>query len=159
MITIITSKELSDVAKACGIKNMEAIALIADSAYALPSYNWVEDQFSTAWKRLREFMAIDEYKDEMNDCDDFARMCAAFAQSLHSRTLKSSKALNRRACALAFGEFWYFDSSLHGYHAINAFLYRDEMNGIVRLGYYEPQTATITALPNADVWSCTMFRI
>lgn len=129
--------------------------LFADSSYLLPSNRWVLDIFSAAWDATKRVLDIVAYEPDMNDCDDYARMCAGYAQLLNNRTLRENKALPRSA--LAFGEFWYM--SPMGAHAINAYFYQEEVGGDILLGTFEPQTGKPVELTRQQIYTCSLFRL
>lgn len=128
--------------------------LFADDLYALPSNSWVIDTFSEAWAKTKLILGIAAYEVDMNDCDDYARMCAGYAQVLNNQTIK---ALGLQRAALAFGEFWY--TSPQGAHAINAYLYREDQNSPVMIGTFEPQTGKPVELTRQQFYTCSLFRL
>ena len=120
---------------------------IADRAYACPAKEWVTGPFSSALWRLQTELEIDRWLEEANDCDDFARVAAGFAQILHRRTPDRPP-----ATALAFGEFWYLRTDGAG-HAINLALHT---SGAIT--FYEPQTRREVILTEAEKESGTLIR-
>lgn len=122
----------------------------ADAAYALPDAGWVGDEFALAFRSFIMQLKQGTWTSEANDCDDFARAAAFFAQYLHHNTPDKSK-----GTSLAFGEFWYEPSG--GPHAINIFVYRDAA-GALRVGFFEPQTFMVVQLSVREWQSCAYYR-
>lgn len=146
---MITSPELRSFLRTKNVlPNQE---LIADAKYVLPAKSWIEVEFSRALERFYDALKVAYWLDESNDCDDFARGAAYFAQLLHARTRRYP------GTALAFGEFWYLQKSGGG-HAINFFLYKDP-DGALQVGYYEPQTRQVVELDPDETRYCLGFRI
>lgn len=124
---------------------------VADEAYMLPALDWVTGEFSDAWLAFRA--SLGTWSEDDNDCDDFARGCAFFAQLLHHNTPQ-----HELKTALAFGEFWY-DRDIGGGHAINVFLYRDATSDVgVQIGFFEPQTGEAITLSQKELESCIAWR-
>jgi hypothetical protein len=121
---------------------------VADDVYLLPSLNWVETDFTSAWFTFASALGL--WTEEENDCDDFARGAAFFAQVLNHNTPRKPHA------ALAFGEFWYQRDSGTA-HAINFFVYRAA--GKLKIGFYEPQGHIRVNLSNAEVHSCRAWKL
>lgn len=121
-----------------------------DSAYVLPTLDWVKGSFSQAFASFKFQLNNNQWKSEENDCDDFARFGAFFAQYLHHNT--PNKIKNTSLC---FGEFGYQKKDLSG-HAINVFLYREK--GKVNVGFYEPQTCEVITLTKEEVSTCQFYR-
>lgn len=147
-----TSSEILQAGAAHGVA--AAAVLMADDAYLLPSRAWITTVFAPAWARTKLLLGTTEYRVDSNDCDDYARLCAGYAQLLNNRTLRE---YGGSEASLAFGEFWYASATL-GSHAINAFLYRDDAKRI-QFGFFEPQTGEILALSPAEVGSCYLLRL
>lgn len=122
---------------------------IADRVYMVPSQEWIGTGFSQSWTAFRE--ALGPWTAEDNDCDDFARGAAFFAQLLHHNTKGRPP-----ASALAFGEFWYQRRDGVG-HAINFFLYRE--GSALKVGYFEPQTGQPLILTPKEIESCIAWRL
>lgn len=125
-------------------------ALETDEYYALPTLDWIKGDFSTAFASFKYQLAVSQWKSQANDCDDFARFAAFFAQYLHHNT--PDKLSNT---ALGFGEFYYFKTG-QGWHAINVFMHRE--GGSVKLGFYEPQTCQVISLSRQEMDSCVFYR-
>lgn len=145
-----TQAELIDFMSKRGAMPMAFLA--ADSEYAHPTENWFYGSFASALKTLFFQLNLTLWKAEENDCDDFARLAAAFAQSLHART--KSK---RPGTALAVGEFWYDRSSPDGpqAHAVNCAIVYD---GDYKLLFLEPQTQKRITLSQQEIASCSAYR-
>lgn len=129
--------------------------IFADERYALPSRDWVIATFGEAWRQTKAVLGISLYATDRNDCDDFARMCAGYAQLLHNKTVAERGLANT---GLAFGEFWYTDRAI-GPHAINGFLYKEADGGPVLCGHFEPQTSEFKVLSPGEVRTCSLFRL
>lgn len=110
---------------------------IVDRLYAMPTRNFIEGAFSWALKSFQAFFRVLNWSEEANDCDDFARLAAAFAQILHYLTPGRPP-----ATALAVGELWYVQDSGDG-HAINIAVCGMEPTDVV---CYEPQTRKVVTL-------------
>ena len=123
---------------------------IADRNYALPTVNFLRGAFASALWSFQNFFAVMSWTEEANDCDDFARLAAAFAQILHYLTP------GRPECsALAVGEFWFQKDNGGGGHAINVACCGLEASDVV---FYEPQTRTVLHLTDTEKASATMVR-
>jgi hypothetical protein len=153
----LTASEIVQAVVAAGV-NPNTL-LFADDSYLLPADDWVFGVFAEAWAETKRVLGIAVYEVDVNDCDDYARMCAGYAQMLNNRTIRVSRTSGpvMPSAALAFGEFWYV--SPQGPHAINAFLYREVQGGPVLLGAIEPQTGARVNLTRREVESCTLFRL
>ena len=125
---------------------------IADANYALPSKKWFETSFSSSYANFLFQLKESKYKKEENDCDDYARSCAFFAQLLHHNTIRKLQ-----DTGIAVGEFWY-TRDIGGDHAINFFLSRDD-KGAVKVFFYEPQTQQIVTLSKKELESCSFWRL
>lgn len=101
---------------------------VADRCYAMPTRGFVMGAFSSALWSFKSFFQVLNWTEEANDCDDFARLAATFAQILHFLTPDRPP-----ATALALGEFWFVRDDGTG-HAINLALCGEEVVA------YEPQT-------------------
>lgn len=133
------------------IKIFPQNTLVADSSYALPSKSWIENEFSNAFKIFKNELQASNWSTSSNDCDDFARFAAFFAQYLHHNTQNKLQ-----QTALAFGEFMYVKDPSSP-HAINVFLYRE--NNAVNIGFYEPQINAIVSLSQKEIKSAFFLRI
>lgn len=69
------------------------------------------------------------YRDEVNDCDDFALHAHSFAKQDHAQWTTVS-------AGLAFGEVWFIGDA--GSHAINFAAHENEQ-GEIQICLYEPQ--------------------
>jgi len=122
---------------------------IADRTYALPTLNFLGGAFSTALWSFQQFFEVLRWTPEANDCDDFARIAAGFAQMLHYLTPNRPP-----ATALAVGELWYVKDSGEG-HAINVALCGPSPDGVV---FYEPQTRQLVKLTDTELARVTIVR-
>lgn len=133
-----------------GAEPMSQVFFVADAFYAHPSRAWVRGAFASALKTLLDGLEASVWTDSSNDCDDFARLSAAFASCLHNRTVG-----HERNTGLALGEFWYVRDAGGG-HAINmAIVYQD---GKPELMFFEPQTQQEVKLTEREVLSCVAYR-
>lgn len=157
--TQVQSHELVRAAVACGI-SANAL-LFSDETYLLPSFPWVESTFSEAWLQTMQVLGISQYQADANDCDDFARMCAGYAQLLNNRTIQESrqpgKGPVKPAAGLAFGEFWF--TPAQGPHAVNAFFHTLHQGGTLEIGFMEPQNGRILRPSKTEIQSCMLFRL
>jgi len=101
---------------------------IADRRYAMPTRGFIMGAFSKALWTLQAFFKVLNWTEDANDCDDFARLAASFAQILHFLTPGRPP-----ASALAVGEFWFVQDDGTG-HAIDLAVCGNEVMA------YEPQT-------------------
>lgn len=120
---------------------------LADDNYSLPTRDWIALEFSTCLKMLLDDLAF-KWEPDRSDCDDFARLAAAYCCLLHSNTGADS--------GLAFGEFWFTRRDGQG-HAINVFVTR-EIDGSLALNFFEPQTQQIIELTKEEIQSCDFCR-
>lgn len=114
---------------------------IVDRRYALPTKGFIEGAFSKALWSFQSFFAILRWTEEANDCDDFARIAAGFAQILHFLTPGRPP-----ATALAVGELWYVKDNGEN-HAINIALCGPTPADVI---CYEPQTRQIVTLSETE---------
>lgn len=121
--------------------------LTADRYYAVPTLQWFVNIFPGEWSRFAESELIGPYIIDSNDCDDWARGAAFFAQMLHSRS--------KHPNGLSVGEFWY--ESRNGPHAIVAAVCADGTNLVI--AFMEPQgVPRIIHLDRSEYGSCMMRR-
>jgi hypothetical protein len=119
---------------------------MADRNYAMPTRGWLEKVFGAALWSFQAFFKVLNWTDEANDCDDFARLAAAFAQILHFLTPGRPP-----ATALAIGELWYVTDEGGG-HAINIAVCGEEVVT------YEPQTRKEVTLSEQEKQRVSMVR-
>jgi len=119
---------------------------IADRKYAMATRGFVMGVFSGALWTFQAFFKVLNWTEEANDCDDFARLAATFAQILHFLTPDRPP-----ATALAVGEFWYCTDEGSG-HAINLAICGDEVVA------YEPQKRYDVQLSDAEKDSGMLIR-
>lgn len=117
---------------------------IADRSYAAMTRGFLEKAFSDSLKKWVWELGI-RYRQDCEDCDDFARFAASVAQLWNAKS-------ENKGHALAFGEFWYVKDGGEG-HAINVALV--EGGAVV---FYEPQTQRIVELSEIEMWNATMIR-
>ena len=122
---------------------------IVDRRYALPTRGFIEGAFSSALWSFQSFFNVLQWTEEANDCDDFARVAAGFAQILHFLTPNRPP-----AAALAVGELWYVKDDGTG-HAINIVLCGPDPKDVL---CYEPQTRQIVELTETEKNRATALR-
>ncbi len=143
-----TGAQIAEQLQAAGVVSLSWH--IADRDYALPTVNFLRRAFASALWSFQNFFAVLSWTEEANDCDDFARISAGFAQILHYLTP------GRPAqSALAVGEFWYQKDNFGGGHAINVACCGLEPSDVV---FYEPQTRTVVHLSDTEKANATMVR-
>jgi len=123
--------------------------------YALPSLDaWLKPIFALDWELTKKLLKIDAFIPAANECADFARVCAGYANLLHANT-----AGRPPESGLAFGEFWFTKqvSGMSGGHAVNVFLHR--LNGKPTLGFFEPQNSEVIDLTAGEISSAHFVRI
>lgn len=150
--TFVPPHRLVEAAAIVGVSSNGII--FADEAYYLPSYRWVTDTFSPAWMEAVRLLGVKDWRVDTNDCDDFARFCAGYAQLLNNKTVADQA---MPSAALAFGEFWYAPENGGG-HAINVFFFGDAA-GVIGLAFFEPQTGQVVMLTEHEKRSCTFLRL
>lgn len=123
---------------------------IADRVYVLPTRQWVAGPFAEALRTLQFEFRVKRWTAEDNDCDDFARLAAAFAQVLHTNTPGHAP-----ATALAFGEFGYMKQDFTGGHAINFVLTGPGPEDVL---FFEPQTGQFVTLTAQEKSAVIMLR-
>lgn len=132
---------------------MATVSVLPDRQYVMPTWTWVSMSFSQALHKLQNALTIQKWLAEANDCDDFARVSAAFAQVLHTNTPGRPE-----GTALAFGEFWYKQDKGGG-HAINVVLTGRDGEEKIEVKFYEPQTRKFVQLSEPEKLSAMMVRI
>lgn len=145
----LSSTEIQSILNEIGVSSY--ISFFADGNYALPSENWIKEDYSLALYSYLSSFKSSQWVSEENDCDNFASMAFSFAQILHHNTPKK---LDKTS--LAFGEFWYVKDDNSG-HAINVVIvYSNE--GKYKVLFYEPQTQKTIILSKEEIKSCTFYR-
>jgi hypothetical protein len=124
---------------------------IADSKYNLPFKSWIFNEFATSLKSVLSFFKTSIWREEDNDCDNFAICAAWLAQTLHANTSKFDKT------GLAIGEFFYKSETLNGFHAINFAIVKE--NNELQLVFFEPQTSQEYNLTMEERMSCYFWRL
>lgn len=124
------------------------VIVLADANYSLPSERWLTGKFRQTLEDLQGWMRVQVYKDEANDCDDFAKLAAGLASACHNR--------GRAETGLAFGTFWYQSIRVGGYHAINVALVKRGKRVVPF--FFEPQLLGIPeeTLELKEIESCTL---
>jgi len=113
-----------------------------DATYAVPTADWILNQFFPVWKAEREAKGLWLYK-RKNDCDNFARAYAVAAQDAWALT---PTALESEGVAV--GEFCYIRADGRGAHCIVAAICEE---GLV---FIEPQTGQRLALTPSEISTC-----
>ena len=143
---MITSQQLQEFLTESGIQPFTV--LIADDNYSLPDPQWILNDFANALRSFQLAMETATYMPEKNDCDNFTRGAAYFADVLHSRTRDVQT-------AICFGEFWYtLDAG--GGHAINIAVVKN--GDVMELMFFEPQTLMQLTLSKTEIESCYAYR-
>lgn len=122
-----------------------AAVLISDSMYAIPTREYIENEFAP-WAREKLAKIVGDYEAEDADCDDFADVCACLARMAHRKTLDRP-----RATAIAFGDFWYTRED-GGDHAICSLILAP--SGSYELTFFEPQGCEFVNLTQKEIESC-----
>lgn len=121
--------------------------ITSDLNYALPEEAWVKGKFIDLLRAFQFTLKQTHYAAESNDCDDFAKMAAAFARLVHSNDKNKPK-----GTAIAIGEFYYkVDGG--GNHAIN-FAVARAADGRPTLVFFDPQTWAVLRLSQVEISSC-----
>lgn len=126
---------------------LQAMTILADASYALPTRAWLRLVFWPWFKEQREGLGLANWT-RTNDCDNFARAYAQAAADCHALTRNPSDAPE----GLAVGEWYYIQEKTHGAHAIVA-AYTE-----TGLCHIEPQTGEFIILTPAEVQSCFFVR-
>jgi hypothetical protein len=122
--------------------------VLSDQRYMLPSEDWVLNHLPTITKNLQQDLKQLHWTSDSNDCDDFAKMTAAFVHLLHYNSPNKMS-----ETSIAFGEFYYF-KNMGGKHAIN-FVICKTKSGDFKLMFFEPQTYSVVKLTEQEIKSCT----
>lgn len=113
-----------------------------DKSYALPSKEWVVDEFSHYYRCFLNRMGLEKW-DEQWDCENFSKLAQALAGIAHAKTRK------RKEQGLAFGVFnFILDANSH--HSINTFITKKD--GVL---FWEPQTQELIVLSEKEEASAT----
>ena len=145
-----SAKDVDEFIKRSDIGMSFGKGFVVDNLYVLPSRLWIEKEFSQALSQFQRSLKTSVWTAEENDCDDFSRFAAFFAEYLHYNTQNKLP-----KTALCFGEFAY-QRDIGGAHAINVFLYRE--NNKVQMAFYEPQTCKVVVLSESEKMSCLFYR-
>lgn len=125
-------------------------SVMTDVVYVCPSLRWVKGSFAQAFASFKNQLGNNTWVEEENDCDDFSRFAAFFAQYLHHNTKNKIE-----KTSLAFGEIWYVRDAGDD-HRINIFLYRE--NEVMKVGFFEPQTCKIVTLSDYEKQNCKFYQ-
>lgn len=121
--------------------------MVADGNYSICTQDWFCGAFARALRTLLFQMQSTVWRSESNDCDDFTRIGATFAQMLHNRGGKHPDT------SLAVGEFWYV--STEGPHAILAAIVKKDG---YKLFFLDPQDQRPKLLTYDEIASCSAYR-
>lgn len=144
-----TAEEIQMFMGECGASPFNG-SLTPDREYMHPTKGWILGDFANALRVLLSELEQTTYRIQSNDCDDFARLAAWFAQMLHNRTAPTSEA------ALAFGEFYYVQDISRKGHAINCAIVMDD--GKPSLIFFEPQSQEQVYLSEREIGTCEYFH-
>lgn len=122
--------------------------IIVDKNYVCPSRKWVKNYYGWYWRICKQ-MNLSWSPDY--DCDDFARLAAAYAQIAHSTTKWNGVGVKPEG--LAFGEFFYKRKKDGEAHAINLVLVEN-----AEMSWWEPQTGRELKLNREEIVSCFYVR-
>jgi hypothetical protein len=122
---------------------------VRDESYMLPSPDWFTDVFPHELKDFQFRNKQTRPVPEANDCDDYARGAAWWAQRCHTDSEGG-----RSQTAFAVGEFSYDDATL-GRHAIIFAIVRHA--AAFRILFMEPQTGRMRDLSKTEIESCVYF--
>ena len=125
-----TGSEISNFLRAQGAISVTELQM--DGEYALPTRDWVLNQFGPAMRADMARLGVGRYLKETFDCDNFAFFNYTFAQICHARTAPNS------GKGLAVGVWMYTVRNFGGGHAINFAIVLE--NGQPQLMFFEPQT-------------------
>ena len=119
----------------------------SDARYMLPTEEWFVSKFPAFLRDFQFDLRQLSWAAEANDCDDFAKMAAAFAKLLHANTAGRAP-----VTSLAIGEFYYTKDSGE-FHAINFAIVRVAA-GQYKILFLEPQSCKIIKLSKEEIASC-----
>lgn len=122
--------------------------ITGDTVYMLPSEKWFREKFPNILWNFQKDMKATFWVAEENDCDNFAKLAAGFAQVLHHNTKEKIP-----KTSVAIGEFHYYSESLKTMHAINFALVRGE-DKKPKILFLEPQRCKIINLTDYEINSC-----
>jgi hypothetical protein len=131
---------------------------LADQSYVLVSADWLNGEFSDAYRDFLTLFGLGEWQAESNDCDKFAGWAGAVGTALHSRTRQK---FGHLPSALAFGVWFYKPDWSPSHHAIRWFAYGvpvDEAHPAgIAVGFYEPagNRRHVVELSIPEINSCT----
>ena len=149
---MLTGPEITQVLTDAGVATFDGYC--PDKDYSLTTKAWLVLPFARALRSFCESFNIGSWEAEINDCDDFSRTAAMFAQACHNHTSKEDP--TRQETALAFGEFFYTKDDGEG-HAINVAIIRND-KGEHEAIFFEPQNQTVVELTQTEKESCAFFR-
>lgn len=123
--------------------------IILDDEYALPTEDWLLNDFREATIKNLALLGIATYAAQSNDCDDFAWAVAGLAR------IGNARQGSRKA--LAVGIFGYRTDDGGG-HAIIFSVVRVGANDY-RLVFIEPQTGDEVELSRSERTNCMFFLV
>lgn len=145
----INSEDIWNIMSSVGAGNT-ANFITRDTIYSLPSIEYITNQFSQNLKGFFFSLNSQGWKEQENDCDDFALGACFLMNFLHHNTVDKI-----RNTGIAFGEFYYIREQGGG-HAINVAIVKDNLE--VKVVFYEPQTYSIVTLTQKEIESCVFWR-
>jgi hypothetical protein len=113
-------------------------ALVPDISYAIPTEEWIEDQYTPYLKSFILKNKLVWSKDSENDCDKYSQYGVTVGHIMHYKAKGKPK-----ETALSIGEFMYMPTATG--HALNFFIATDK-NKKLKLVFYEPQLQRIIEL-------------
>lgn len=143
--TLVDWKVIEQTVHDFGIVPWNGFAM-GDGHYGIPEEKWVLNDYLDLLRNFQAMIKQTKYISENNDCDDFAKMAAAFAKLVYSNTAQKES-------SIAVGEFYYKKDGLEGNHAIN-FAIVTGSDGKLKLIFIDPMTWSQVFLSPAEVESC-----
>ena len=145
---MLTESDIKRILLADGVAVGHAGDSFVDFYYLRPTLRWIIGPFAYALSEFQKVLETAKYHPESNDCDNYARLAAAFAQTLHNRTER----YGQMDSALAFGEFFYTHRD-GGRHVCNVAIVDDD-----KPIYFEPNGCRVVELTADEKRSCTSVR-
>jgi hypothetical protein len=131
----------------CCDPNYKLSPVLVDVNYVCPTRKWVKKYYSW-YLNLCWDLGLSWSPD--HDCDNFARLAAAYAQIAHFTT--EWKGPGMKPEGLAFGEYFYIRENVSP-HAINLVLVAN-----AEPSWWEPQTGKELKLTKREIESCSYVR-
>lgn len=152
-----TSQELDSFLTEAGVAADQVT--FGDDVYVLPGREWLRTELVSAFRSLLKAVEAVTYAPGRNDCEDFERGAAWFAQVLHNRTPVEDASMQE--AALAFGIFDFVREADGQAHAINCAVVFE--GGDFKLVFFEPQFAArgldpMITLSEGEMGNCREVR-